>query len=296
MALVLKDRVKETTTTTGTGTLTLAGAAAGFQTFAAIGDGNTTYYALVSQDSGVGEWEVGIGTYTSSGTTLARTTILQSSNSGSAVDLSAGTKDVFVTYPSDKSVAVSSSPNFATVSATSLNAGTLTKGGADVATSSTVASLSATLATSISTRLPLTGGTITGIVSGTDIYVSAVAVGTNSLLGKNLHIEKAAVADIVSLTDAASISISLNDGQNFAVQLGGNRTLESPTNCVPGQVGSIFVIQDGTGSQTLSFGSNWKFIGGTAPTLSTAASSIDRIDYITYTSTAVHAIASLDVK
>lgn len=296
MALVLKDRVKETTTTTGTGTLTLAGAAAGFQTFAAIGDGNTTYYALVSQDSGVGEWEVGIGTYTSSGTTLARTTILQSSNSGSAVDLSAGTKDVFVTYPSDKSVAVSSSPNFATVSATSLNAGTLTKGGADVATSSTVASLSATLATSISARLPLAGGTITGTVSAADIYVSAVAVGTNSLLGKNLHIEKAAVADIVSLTDAASISISLNDGQNFAVQLGGNRTLESPTNCVPGQVGSIFVIQDGTGSRTLSYGSNWKFVGGTAPTLSTAASSIDRIDYITYTSAVVHAAASLDVK
>jgi hypothetical protein len=89
MALVLKDRVKETTTTTGTGTLTLAGAVAGFQSFSAIGDGNTTFYSVVHQDAAVGEWEVGVGTYTASGTTLARTTVLQSSNGGAAVNFSA---------------------------------------------------------------------------------------------------------------------------------------------------------------------------------------------------------------
>ena len=103
MALVLADRVKETTTTTGTGTITLAGAATGFQSFSVIGNGNTTYYAITSSSGS--EWEVGIGTYTSSGTTLARTTILASSNSGSAVNLSAGTKDVFVTLPSSKAIA-----------------------------------------------------------------------------------------------------------------------------------------------------------------------------------------------
>jgi len=296
MALVLKDRVKETTTTTGTGTLTLAGAVAGFQSFSSIGDGNTTFYSVVHQDAAVGEWEVGVGTYTASGTTLARTTVLQSSNGGAAVNFSAGSKDVFVTYPSDKAVAVSGSPNFATVSATSLNAGTLTVGGENVATSSTVATLSATMATSISNHLPLAGGTLTGTVSGTDIYVSAVAIGVDSLLGKELHIGKAAVADVVSLTDGASIAVSFNDGQNFAVQLAGNRTLESPTNCVAGQVGSIFIIQDGTGSRTLSYGANWKFAAGTAPTLSTAASAVDRVDYIVYTSTAVQAIATLDIK
>ena len=98
MALVIKDRVKETTTTTGTGTYTLAGAEVGFQAFSAIGDGNTTYYTVTDN----GDWEVGIGTYTASGTTLARTVILSSSNAGSAVSWSAGEKFVFVTQPSSK--------------------------------------------------------------------------------------------------------------------------------------------------------------------------------------------------
>ena len=156
--------------------------------------------------------------------------------------------------------------------------------------------LSATMATSIATRLPLAGGTLTGIVSGTDFYVSAVAIGVDTLLGKQLHIGTAAVADIVSLTDGATIAVNLNTGQNFAVQLGGNRALGNPTNCVPGQTGSAFIIQDGTGGRTLSYGANWEFAGGTAPTLSTAAAAVDRLDYIVYTSTGVHAIATLDVK
>jgi hypothetical protein len=102
MALVLADRVKETTTTTGTGTVTLLGASTGFQSFAAVGNGNTTYYTIAAQTGT--EWEVGIGTYTSVGTTLSRTTVLASSNAGSLVTFSAGTKDVFVTYPSSRSI------------------------------------------------------------------------------------------------------------------------------------------------------------------------------------------------
>jgi hypothetical protein len=100
MALVVKDRVKETSTTTGTGTFTLDGAATGFQSFSVIGDGNTTYYTITNGT----DWEVGIGTYTSSGTTLSRDTILESSNSGSAVNWGAGSKDVFVTYPAEKAI------------------------------------------------------------------------------------------------------------------------------------------------------------------------------------------------
>ena len=104
MALVLNDRVKETSTTTGTGTLNLSGAVSGFETFVAgIADGNTTYYAIVNRDED--EWEVGIGTIADLSTdTLARTTILTSSNSDSAVDFSAGTKDVFCTLPASKAV------------------------------------------------------------------------------------------------------------------------------------------------------------------------------------------------
>ena len=105
MALVLADRVKETTTTTGTGTVTLLGAATGFQSFAVVGDANTTFYTIASQTGN--EWEVGVGTYATSGTTLARTTVLSNSSATqpSALNFSAGTKDVFVTYPAGYAVA-----------------------------------------------------------------------------------------------------------------------------------------------------------------------------------------------
>lgn len=102
MAFVLKDRVKETTTTTGTGTITLAGAATGYQSFSAIGNTNSTYYTIAAQTGT--EWEVGIGTYTASGTTLSRDSVLASSNSGSLVNFSAGTKDVFCDYPAGRAV------------------------------------------------------------------------------------------------------------------------------------------------------------------------------------------------
>ena len=100
MALVVADRVKETTTTIGTGTYTLAGAVTGFESFSAVGNGNTTYYCCTDGT----DFEIGIGTYTSSGTTLARTTILQSSNSDAAVNWTSGTRDIFVTQPADKAV------------------------------------------------------------------------------------------------------------------------------------------------------------------------------------------------
>jgi hypothetical protein len=106
MALVVKDRVRETSTTTGTGTLTLAGAVSGFQTFSsAIGNTNTTYYTIINGT----EWETGLGTVAAG--TLARTTVLESSNAGSAVNFSAGTKDVFGTYPASKALYKDASGN-----------------------------------------------------------------------------------------------------------------------------------------------------------------------------------------
>jgi hypothetical protein len=124
MAIVLKDRVKETSTTTGTGTITLLGAAEGYQAFSAIGNGNTTYYAIVNPEDGT--WEVGTGTYTASGTTLSRTTVFESSNAGALVDFGLGTKDVFVTYPAERAIYEEPSGN------TLIDGGPLTVVGAGV--------------------------------------------------------------------------------------------------------------------------------------------------------------------
>ncbi len=103
MALVVADRVKETTTSTGTGAISLAGAEPNFRTFSSVlSDADTTYYAIIDDNNLA--FEVGLGTYASSGNTITRTTVLASSNSNNAVNFSAGTKDVFLTYPADKSV------------------------------------------------------------------------------------------------------------------------------------------------------------------------------------------------
>ena len=103
MALVVADRVKETTTSTGTGAISLGGAEPNFRTFSSVlSDADTTYYAIIDDNNLA--FEVGLGTYASSGNTITRTTVLASSNSNNAVNFSAGTKDVFLTYPADKSV------------------------------------------------------------------------------------------------------------------------------------------------------------------------------------------------
>lgn len=102
MAFVVKDRVKETCTSPGTGTVTLLGASTGYVSFSVIGDGNSTYYCIAGQSGS--DWEVGIGTYTSSGTTLSRDTVLSNSAGTTAlINFSSGTQDVFVTYPAERS-------------------------------------------------------------------------------------------------------------------------------------------------------------------------------------------------
>src|SRR6056300_1072556 len=120
MALVISDRVKETTATSGTGTYTLGGAVTGFETFTAnLSDGDTTYYACTDNT----DFEVGLGTFTTSGTTLARTTILASSNSGSAVNWAAGTRTIFCTLPAAKAVFLDAS-NVTNISNLKLASGT----------------------------------------------------------------------------------------------------------------------------------------------------------------------------
>ena len=110
MALVLNDRVQETSTTTGTGVFTLGGVVTGFESFATgIGNSNTTYYAIFN--GGTAEWEVGLGTLNGDSTTLTRTTIITSSNSDNVVDFQGGTKDVFCTLPASKAVYLDASGN-----------------------------------------------------------------------------------------------------------------------------------------------------------------------------------------
>ena len=106
----------------------------------------------------------------------------------------------------------------------------------------------------------------------------------------------AQIGEITGLTDASTIATNLALSNNFSVTLADNRTLGDPTNKVAGQSGSIFITQDGTGSQTLGYHANWHFVGGTVPTLTTAANAVDRIDYVVRTTSSIHAVASLDVK
>ena len=118
-------------------------------------------------------------------------------------------------------------------------------------------------------------------ISVTDLRVTAGRI-------ENVSVSSAAIVNASvtrgimppsTLTDAASIAVDLNDGNNFIVTLGGNRTLENPSNPTIGQTGQIYVIQDGTGSRTLAYGSYWKFSGGTAPTLTTDANAVDLLVY-----------------
>ena len=148
-----------------------------------------------------------------------------------------------------------------------------------------------------SLKIGSTGAYIRGPVScGGSLYVDqsggGIQVNTNTSVGKDLHIAGAAVADLVSLTDGANIAVNFNTGQNFHLTLGGNRTLDNPTNCVAGQTGSIFIAQDGSGNHTLAYGTSWEFIEASAPTIPTSINSVSRLDYIVRTSTAVQSILS----
>ena len=105
-----------------------------------------------------------------------------------------------------------------------------------------------------------------------------------------------AAANITALTDGSTITIDMSTACHHSVTLGGNRTFAAPSNQAVGQSGSIFITQDGTGSRTASFNSAFKFAGGTAPTLSTAASAVDRIDYVIKASNVIHSVITLDVK
>jgi hypothetical protein len=259
MALVIADRVRETSTTTGTGTLTLAGAVSGFQTFStAIGNTNTCYYTIVNGS----EWEVGLGTVAAG--TLARTTVLKSSNAGSAVNFSAGTKDVFATYPADKSVYKDASNNvnaLGTVSSGVWNGSEITVpyGGTGVATLTGIVKGNGQSAFSAAT-------------AGTD-YVTPT--GTETLTNKTLT--NPTVTNYVetpfTANSSTAITLALTNGTVQIITLTGNATITMPT-AVSGKSFLLMLKQDGTGSRTVTW-STVKWPGGTAPTITATASKQD---------------------
>ena len=114
-------------------------------------------------------------------------------------------------------------------------------------------------------------------ISATSGYIGTVSVSSATV--NNATFIKQVAGTPVTLTDATSIALDMSTGTNFVVSLAGNRTLQNPTNAVAGQTGHIYVIQDGTGSRTLAFGDAYKFIGGTAPTMSTSINSVDLLVY-----------------
>ena len=128
---------------------------------------------------------------------------------------------------------------------------------------------------------------VSGLVIGTDVQAYDADTAKTDVAQTFTAGQR---GEITALTDGSTITPDLADSNNFSVTLGGNRTLANPTNITAGQSGSIFVTQDGTGSRTLAYGSYWDFAGGTAPTLSTTANAIDRIDYVVRTSTSIQAV------
>jgi hypothetical protein len=178
MALVVKDRVQETTTTTGTGTLTLGGAVLGFQTFAIIGNANQTYYAI--SDPTTGDFEVGIGTYTASGTTLSRTTVLESSNSNSLVDFAAGSKNVFCTYPAERAVYLDTAGSAVTL----LDIGTL---GVSTANITTANITSGTVSTTPTSNTDIVNKQYADAIASGIHFHEAVALATTAALPANTY-------------------------------------------------------------------------------------------------------------
>jgi cytoskeletal protein CcmA (bactofilin family) len=204
MALTIADRVRETTTTTGTGTITLGGAVGNFETFTAnLSDGDTTYYAIV--DANNSDFEVGLGTFASSGTTLARTTVIASSNSNSAVDLSSGSKDVFITLPASKMIFQDANGNVTipgdlTVSGDDITMGTNTSGNLLIADGTNFNSIAVGSLSEIST------------VANDDVFIAVDTSGGG--------LKKIARSAIVSgLATSGAIS---NVVEDTTPQLGGN--------------------------------------------------------------------------
>jgi hypothetical protein len=239
MAFVVKDRVQETSTTTGTGTFTLNGAVTGFKSFSVVGNGNTTYYAITTSGS---EFEVGIGTYTSSGTTLSRDTVLSSSNSNNLVDFAAGAKNVFVTYPAERSIYLNSAGSEVVVGKNNTDTSVTTDGTADI---------------TISTNSGTNSGTVK-IFDGVNGNIEITPNGTGDVIlsADTIKIGDSNTDAVLTTDGTGDITISTNSGSNsgtIKIFDGTNGNIEITPNGT-GVVkldGLSYPIADGTANQVL---------------------------------------------
>jgi hypothetical protein len=194
-------------------------------------------------------------------------------STGAAFDLKLASAEA-ITGNRTLTVALGDVNRTLTLGGTLTTGGSLTTAGNFVTAGAFTTTLTSTATTSVT--LP---------VSGTLASLSLVNVFTAAVRGS-----------IVALTDAATVAVDAALGNYFSVTLGGNRTLGNPSNLVAGQGGSIIITQDGTGSRTLAYSSNWKFAGGTAPVLTTTAAAVDRLDYLVVSSSLIHAALTKDIK
>ena len=239
-----------------------------------------------------------------------------SASAGATTFVGLGDTPANFTGAGGKTVKVNSSANALefvdSVDLTALSASNLTSGTIPDARfpatlpAASAANLTNIPAANITGTLPaISGANLTAVdaatVDGIDsasFLRSDAADSASGLLSLNggITLTGGAAANVTALSDGATITIDMATACHHSVTLGGNRTFAAPSNQVVGQAGSIFITQDGTGSRTASFNSAFKFVGGTAPTLTTTAAAVDRIDYIILSSNVIHCAVSLDVK
>lgn len=294
MALVLKDRVKETTTTTGTGAISLGGAVANFQAFSAVlSDADTTYYAIIDVTNS--DYEVGLGTYASSGNTLARTTILESSNSGSAVDFGAGSKNVFIAYPAEKSVYLDAS-NQLVINSTAVtstpaelnlvdgsSAGTIVNSkavvyGASGEVNATTLQIGGTSITATAAELNYLDITTLGLTEAS----KAATADANGVVTFDNGISEEYTA-VTSTSNATTCN--LQDGTNFSHTLTENTTFTFSNPASSGKVSAftLKIVQDASASGfTVTWPASVDWPAATAPTLTATASAVDYFVFITH--------------